>query len=67
MRAAIAEKPFVTPTGEKIPIHASFGIATFPDDGQGVNELVVAADCQPLRVQAPRRQRHHRRRSRRCV
>ena len=44
MRAAIAEKPFVTPTGEKIPMHASFGIATFPDDGQGVNELVVAAD-----------------------
>jgi diguanylate cyclase (GGDEF)-like protein len=44
MRAAIAQKPFVTPTGEKIPMHASFGIATFPDDGQGVNELVVAAD-----------------------
>ncbi len=44
MRTAIVEKPFITPTGEKIPIHASFGIATFPDDGHGVNELVVAAD-----------------------
>lgn len=44
MRAAIAEKPFITPTGEKIPIHASFGIAVCPQDGHGVNELVVAAD-----------------------
>jgi diguanylate cyclase (GGDEF)-like protein len=44
MRTAIAEKPFVTPTGEKIPINASFGIALCPQDGHGVNELVVAAD-----------------------
>ena len=44
MRAAIAERPFLTPTGEQIPIHASFGIASFPQDSHGVNELVVAAD-----------------------
>ncbi len=44
MRAAIAEKPFITTGGERIPILASFGIATFPTDGRGVNELVVAAD-----------------------
>ena len=44
LRAAVGEKPFITPTGEKIPIHASFGIAGYPQDGRGVNELVVAAD-----------------------
>jgi diguanylate cyclase (GGDEF)-like protein/putative nucleotidyltransferase with HDIG domain len=45
LRAAFAEKPFITPTGEKIPIHASFGIAVYPEDGHNVNELVVAADA----------------------
>jgi diguanylate cyclase (GGDEF)-like protein len=44
MRAAIAEKPFITPAGEKIPVRASFGIAAYPQDGTSVNELVVAAD-----------------------
>ena len=44
MRMAITEKPFVTPSGEKIPLQASFGIASYPYDGQSVNELVVAAD-----------------------
>ena len=44
MRAAIVEKPFVTPTGERIPLHASFGVATYPQDGETVSELVLAAD-----------------------
>jgi diguanylate cyclase (GGDEF)-like protein/putative nucleotidyltransferase with HDIG domain len=44
LRVAISEKPFVIQSGERIPIRASFGVASYPQDARGVNELVVAAD-----------------------
>ncbi len=43
---ALTNTPFHTPTGTVIPIHASFGISTFPVDGLGANELMVAADAR---------------------
>ncbi len=45
LRAALAETPYVTPAGEQIPIHASFGIAAYPQDGRDSNELVAVADA----------------------
>jgi diguanylate cyclase (GGDEF)-like protein len=45
LRAAVSEKPFLTPAGDHIPIQISFGIAGYPDDAHSVNELVVAADA----------------------
>ena len=45
MHSKLGETPYVTPTGERIPIHASFGIAVYPNDGLQVNELVVVADA----------------------
>ena len=44
IRASLKEKPFITPTGERIPLHASFGMAAYPRDGRSVSDLVVAAD-----------------------
>ena len=45
LRSALSEAPYVTPTGNQIPIHASFGIAAYPQDGRNANELVAAADA----------------------
>jgi diguanylate cyclase (GGDEF)-like protein len=44
LRKAISEAPFVTPGGDRIPIHMSFGIAGYPRDAHSVNALMVAAD-----------------------
>ena len=46
LRETFAEVPFSAPTGDRIPIRSSFGIATYPQDGQEVNELVAAADTK---------------------
>ncbi len=45
LRAALAQTPYVTPTGERIPLCASFGIAAYPNDGRDGNELVAVADA----------------------
>ena len=44
LRKAISGAPFVTPGGDRIPIHMSFGIAGYPRDAHSVNALMVAAD-----------------------
>jgi diguanylate cyclase (GGDEF)-like protein/putative nucleotidyltransferase with HDIG domain len=46
LRETLTTMPFSAPTGDMIPIQYSFGIATYPEDGQEVNELVVAADTK---------------------
>jgi diguanylate cyclase (GGDEF)-like protein len=45
LRAALAEEPYVTTAGEQIPIHASFGIAAYPEDAPDANGLVALADA----------------------
>ncbi len=45
LRAALAERPYLTATGEQIPIRASFGIAAYPDDVPDANGLVAIADA----------------------
>jgi diguanylate cyclase (GGDEF)-like protein/putative nucleotidyltransferase with HDIG domain len=45
LRSALVETACVTPSGERIPIQASFGIAAYPQDGRNASELVAAADA----------------------
>jgi len=45
LRAALAGAPCETSTGERIPIHASYGIAGYPCDDGDANELVAIADA----------------------
>ena len=45
LRAALREEPYVTAAGEQIPIHASFGIAAYPEDVPDANGLVALADA----------------------
>ena len=45
LRAALREEPYVTEAGEQIPIHASFGIAAYPEDVPDANGLVALADA----------------------
>ncbi len=49
VRAALAEHPFVGSEGDRVPVHLSFGVATFPEDGQNSHELVGAA-CTNLHI-----------------
>jgi diguanylate cyclase (GGDEF)-like protein/putative nucleotidyltransferase with HDIG domain len=44
LRAELAGKPLLSLAGERIQIHASFGIAAYPQDGHDTNELIAAAD-----------------------
>lgn|GEM_PF-923315 len=44
VRHALLERPYVAPDGVAIPLHLSFGIATYPTDGRQVNELIGRAD-----------------------
>jgi diguanylate cyclase (GGDEF)-like protein/putative nucleotidyltransferase with HDIG domain len=46
LREAFDAMPFAAPTGDRIPIQSSFGVAMYPQDGQEINELVVAADTK---------------------
>jgi diguanylate cyclase (GGDEF)-like protein len=43
--SALAEAPSTTETGEQVPIHVSFGIATFPEDAPDASGLVAVADA----------------------
>ncbi len=45
LRAALGEEPYVTATGERIPIRASFGIAAYPEDVPDANGLIALADA----------------------
>ncbi len=45
LRAALRDEPYVTAAGEQIPIHASFGIAAYPEDVPDANGLVALADA----------------------
>ncbi len=44
VRNALADQPYSTPHGAKVPIHMSFGIATFPQNGLQSQKLVAVAD-----------------------
>jgi diguanylate cyclase (GGDEF)-like protein len=50
--AALAEAPFVTATGEEVPIRVSFGIAAYPEDATDASGLADAADAR-LRAAKP--------------
>jgi diguanylate cyclase (GGDEF)-like protein len=43
--AALAETPYVTATGEEVPICVSFGIAAYPEDAPDASGLAAAADA----------------------
>ena len=45
LRGTLAEEPYVTAAGQQIPIHASFGIAAYPEDVPDANGLVALADA----------------------
>jgi diguanylate cyclase (GGDEF)-like protein len=43
--AMLADAPYVTATGEEVPICAGFGIAGYPEDARDASELVAVADA----------------------
>ena len=46
LRGAFADLCCDPPAPTSFPIRASFGIAAYPDDGPGANELIAAADAR---------------------
>ena len=46
--AKLAQAPYVTATGEQVPIRASFGIAAYPEDAPDASGLVAVADTDLL-------------------
>ncbi|MDO8688802.1 MAG: histidine kinase N-terminal 7TM domain-containing protein [Dehalococcoidia bacterium] len=44
VREALAAQPYSAPQGAKVPIHMSFGLATFPQNGLQSQKLVAVAD-----------------------
>ena len=45
LTAALAQAPFMAPDGALVPIRASFGIASLPDDVGDLTGLVALADA----------------------
>ncbi|HJW74753.1 MAG TPA: diguanylate cyclase, partial [Thermoleophilia bacterium] len=45
LRAGLAGRPYVAPTGERIGVRASLGVAAYPHDGRDADELVGVADA----------------------
>lgn len=45
LREVLASSGYETPEGDRIPLHASFGIAGYPEDARDANELIVVADA----------------------
>jgi diguanylate cyclase (GGDEF)-like protein/putative nucleotidyltransferase with HDIG domain len=45
LRAAIAERPYVSPAGKRASIRTSLGIAAYPQDGRDIGELIAVADA----------------------
>jgi diguanylate cyclase (GGDEF)-like protein len=48
LRAALAEAPYVTASGEQVPIRVSFGLAAYPEDAPDASGLAAAADANLL-------------------
>jgi diguanylate cyclase (GGDEF)-like protein len=44
LRETLSTRPLVTPNGASIPLHLSFGLATYPVDAQSLGQLIEAAD-----------------------
>lgn len=44
IRKAIDDGPFVTPTGHRVHLSISIGVASFPEDGRRREELIHSAD-----------------------
>ncbi|MDC4227474.1 MAG: diguanylate cyclase [Candidatus Manganitrophus sp.] len=44
IRKAIDTTPFITPTGHRVHLSISIGVASFPEDGKRREELILAAD-----------------------
>lgn len=44
IRKAIDDGPFVTPTGHRVHLSISIGVASFPEDGRRREELILSAD-----------------------
>jgi diguanylate cyclase (GGDEF)-like protein len=44
LHRALREKKFDTGTGATLSVRASFGVATFPEDGRSVHEIIRSAD-----------------------
>jgi diguanylate cyclase (GGDEF)-like protein/putative nucleotidyltransferase with HDIG domain len=58
IRRAVAERPFpVTTSIEPIRATVSIGVAAFPDDGRGTNELIHQADLAVYRAKLQGRNR----------
>jgi diguanylate cyclase (GGDEF)-like protein/putative nucleotidyltransferase with HDIG domain len=49
VRQALEDSPFLVGEGRTIPLKMSYGIATFPFDGQSAAELLAAADANLYR------------------
>jgi putative nucleotidyltransferase with HDIG domain len=45
LREDMADRPFLTPDGTTVPVFLSCGVATYPDHGRSVAELVSFADA----------------------
>jgi len=45
LRAALAETPCLTTTGDQVPIRVSFGIAAYPEDAPDASGLAAVADA----------------------
>ncbi len=50
IRRAIAREPFPLPTGARVPLTVSAGVATWPDHGGSPRDVVDAADAALRRV-----------------
>ena len=44
LHRALREKIFITSSGVPLNVRASFGVATFPEDGDSVHEIIRSAD-----------------------
>jgi diguanylate cyclase (GGDEF)-like protein len=44
LHRALREKMFITSGGQALNVRASFGVATFPEDGESVHEIIRSAD-----------------------
>jgi diguanylate cyclase (GGDEF)-like protein/putative nucleotidyltransferase with HDIG domain len=45
LRDELARRPFVTPSGERVHLSASIGIAAYPQDGRTTQDLIAVADA----------------------
>ena len=55
LRQAVQERPFVLEAGGTVQLSASFGVATFPQDGETAEELMHHADAALYQVKTSSR------------